>query len=138
MSGVLLATLANGGAAPPGADLPSSISVGDIELTPTNASASLTFSNTGAYSSVGNSASASGTWLLTGAAGDYDIRFTYTGDSIGLTSGTWYNLGTSRVASLSQTVEGTKSASGTIDIRKTSSGVIQDSCTFSISAEEAA
>lgn len=133
MSNAILAVLSNLVEAK-GAYLPDEgIAAIDFTVSPIDAYAEILFGNNGNYSYTGGGF---GQWKVTGAAADYDIRFTYTGDNIGLTSGTWYNLGTTRSASLSQAVVGSKNASGTIAIRRTASGAIQDTCTFSIAAEE--
>lgn len=132
MSSALLAVLANLAEAKE-VELPTNIAANDFSLAPADAYAEIKFNSSGTYT---NTRGAGGIWKFTGAAGDYDIRFTYTGGSIGLTSGTWYNLGTTRTASLSQSTGGVNSANGTIDIRRTASGAIKDTCTFSIEAEE--
>jgi hypothetical protein len=103
-----------------------------------NASAFFEVRSTGvaASSTNGSAPSILGTWLLQGAASDYEIRVTGTGDSPG-TLNTWLNLGTTRSWSLTQTggVSGSKSFSGTWEIRRASSGVIQDSANFLLEVE---
>ncbi len=82
--------------APPVVQLPSSLFIYSDSLD----TATVTFymDYNGTYYSDGNVFAPSGTWLLSGAASDYDVRFTVTSGAInnGGTTGSWLSLGTTR------------------------------------------
>lgn len=83
----------------------------------------------GAYSTI------AGEWLVSGSAANFDARFTPT---IGtLTSGPtgWNNLATSREFIVSQTVVGSKSCTGTLEIRNASTLAVLDTATIVLTAE---
>jgi hypothetical protein len=86
----------------------------------------------------------SGEWMTSGAVADYDVRFTATSGTTpsGVTYGTWLNLATSRVPSLtanraSGAGVGVTTVTGTItvEIRATGSGVVLDTESITITAE---
>lgn len=125
------------GAGAGGAQLPASLSVIDSRISPTNSTASITFSNAGTYSSVGNGSAPSGTWMLYGSGADYDIRFDVTGGALTTGSnGVWENLSVARSWSCTDTtVNGVSNqASGTLQIRRAATGQVVASCPLSISA----
>lgn len=73
------------------------------------------------------------TWLINGAASDYDIRITYLwGDTFtGLTSGTWYNMAVDRYVYLIDSDSGGttyKECCVQVDIRSAFWGTILDTC----------
>jgi len=78
------------------------------------------------------------TWLVVGAASDYEVRATLvTGDA--LTSGvvgTWQALSTSQEWRISVTTPGTKLSELLIEIR-TTAGVVVDSATVTLAASDA-
>ena len=122
------------GGRPIGADLPNGgIAAGDTQIL-ADASASIQFTTLGGWSATNGG---SGTWLLSGAAGDYEIRFTLSSGEI--TSGgpvnTWLALNSGRSIGCDATspYPSSKFASGTIEIRRVT-GELQDSCSFDISA----
>lgn len=121
-----------------GVSLPSSISVLDVEIAPTDATASFTISSAGTYASVGNGSSPSGTWLNIAPASDYDVMFTTSDTPSGDLTNTWLNLASSRSWSVTDaTVNGAPvTAVGTLSIRRSASGVVIDSCSLSIWAEK--
>jgi len=102
-------------------------------------------SGTIATSGTGTSGSTSGTvsrtWLLSGSASDYQIKWDGTGDTSYLISnsglGTWLNGGTN----LSWVIEEddndsvTRSVSGTLSIRDTATSTVQDTVSVTISAD---
>lgn len=138
MSGIQQALL-GAGASGPGVELPVSISVSDVEIAPTDAVATFTIRNTGAYDSVGNESAPSGTWLLAGAAADYDVRFTTTDSPTGALTNTWLNLGTSRAwtcTDTTQTAGGPVTAAGTLELSRAGLATVIESCSLSISASK--
>lgn len=67
------------------------------------------------------------TWLLSGAAGDYEIRAALssgTTPTAGPAMGAWSNLGTTREWSLSRSIVGAVSCVLAVDIRRVSDGVV--------------
>lgn len=74
-----------------------------------------------------------GTWLIAGAASDYEIRVTGTGDDPGNLN-TWLNMGSTRTWELTLPggVADSASFSGTWEIRRASSGVVQDSASLGL------
>lgn len=78
------------------------------------------------------------TWLLSGAAGDYDVRATLTAGALSSgTTGTWLDMGTSREWYCQDSiVDGTPvTATLTIEIRDGTSLVVLDSATITLSSE---
>lgn len=70
-----------------------SFNASNFTFSPTAATAGMTVSNTGAHNRIqGGSSVSQGTWLLSGSAGDYDVRARIDGGSWG----SWLNLATSR------------------------------------------
>jgi hypothetical protein len=109
----------------------------DSELFPTDSTASVSFGSTGALTKTGNGSGAGFDWLRAGAAADFDIRVTATGDTgsmTGPTLSTWHNLGTTRTWLISETAQGTKNVSGTYEIGYTGSGVALGSAAFELQA----
>jgi hypothetical protein len=103
-------------------------------LTPANASATYTLTNTGAEQATGV---ASGTWLVTGTVADYEVRATL--NSGALTSGTvgsWLSLSTSRSWNVTRTDDaaGTTSASMLVEIRVAATTTVIDSATVDFTA----
>lgn len=80
------------------------------------------------------------TWLLQGSASDYDVRLTKsTGDDpeAGSSSlGTWLNLGSGRSWTWDVTTAGgSRSFTGTLSIRDTSTGDVLDTASVSVTLE---
>lgn len=104
----------------------------DSEISPTDALASVIFTNTGTCTNTGNPGF---TWLVTGSASDYDIYVSGTGDTpTGAALDTWHNLGTNREWRLEVTGVGTLSFTGTYQIRAAGGGSTLASNTISIFA----
>ena len=103
----------------------------------------LTADNT-SFSTIGGSAwTGSPTWLYSGSAGDYDVRFDITNgsetnlDASQAQGNQWYNLATSRIFLVidSSPASGDgKTASGQLQIRRTSDNVIVTQTNLSINA----
>lgn len=112
--------------------------VSDIVLTPTDASATYTLSNSGAEEST--PAAVSNTWLLFGAASDYEVRATL--NSGALTSGTvgaWTNLGVTQSWNCTRTLNsaGVSEANLTIEVGRAGAGIAFDSAVVTLYAEVA-
>ena len=117
--------------------LPSTIYVENEEYFSGTSTASFTISSSGVYSGVGNISVPGGAWLLSGTNSDYDVRLTVIAGSFsGDVTGSWLNLGTTRswYKSISSG-SGSTSGIGTLEIRKTSTGVVQVSSSITITAE---
>lgn len=79
------------------------------------------------------------TWLLSGSAGDYQVRATLlSGDTPSGTFGTWQTLSSTRTWSLQDVVADATvlSAIFTVEIRLTSSGVVLDTATIELTSEK--
>ena len=77
-----------------------------------------------------------GEWLRSGAAGDYESRWTTTSGT--LTSGSngaWENLGTTRTWTRNRVAVGGESCIGTLEIRRASDGLVITSATIELYAE---
>ena len=117
-------------------------------VTPTNALSQFRLLNSGsAQKSTTNPESFTtvGTWLLSGAAGDYDVRWDASGDTADLTAGsaainTWLNLATSRLWGLEDTsqVGPQKQVTGPLRIRDASTLAELDTATLTLNAQEGA
>ena len=116
-------------------------SAADSVASPTDSHATLNFNNTGTVTGSGNGGSSSFTWLLGGAAADYDIRVVVTGDTGSMTGSalsTWLNLGTTR----SWTLDDLSSAgvgnavTGTYEIGLTGTATALGSASFDLAAEK--
>jgi hypothetical protein len=98
--------------------------VADFQITPGEAAAEVTFTNTGAYTGSGNIQGFSGNWITpTSAAGSaYDIRMTRNSGSTpsGSATGIWLSLGTTRTWTISQSGAGTTASNVTVEIRNAS------------------
>jgi hypothetical protein len=116
--------------------LPATIFVNDRRIT-ASSTAFFSLLNTGAYSSTGNLAAPSGTWLGAGAASDYDCRLTITSGTLSSgTAATWLNLGTSRTWSKNDPAAGTLALTGigTLEIRRASDLVVVATSTLTLRA----
>lgn len=130
---MLLGASANTGA---DASLPATLSVEDTRGA--SSTASLTLNSAGTYSSSGNVAAPSGTWLLSGSGANFESRATVTSGT--LTSGTantWEALSSNR--SWSKTDSSSVGASPltvtfTLEIRRVSDSVVVTSSTVTLSA----
>lgn len=94
----------------------------------------ITFSSAGTYS-ITDDATSSGTWRLTGASADYDIRWTNTAGTLTTgTAGTWQNLATSRAFGVTRATFGTKTCTGTVEIRSATSLLVVATGTITLNA----
>lgn len=77
------------------------------------------------------------TWLLSGAAGDYEVRATLVSGTApgGSGTGVWLNLGTTRNWTLSAAVGTTQTCTLTIEIRLVATGIVQDTATVTLDSE---
>jgi len=104
-----------------------------IVVSPSTATATYQLTNAGVESAT---LAGTNTWLPAGSAANYDCRLTMTTGSVtGSATGTWLNLGTTRSWSLTQSVIGSASASGTIEIRDASTLTVLGTATVSFYAE---
>jgi len=98
---------------------------------PTNATASYRMNAVGTVDLIGNvTSSPPGEWLVSGAAGSFEVMATVTSGLItGSTTGAWLPLGVTYTWSNTRAggVPGVNNATLQIDIRDTASGVILDS-----------
>jgi hypothetical protein len=117
--------------------LPSDITITDIVVSPSTATASFTLNSSGTYTCAGSIKPADGTWLKgTGTGSDYEARLTVVSGTFTTgTTGSWVSLGTSRQWILAQISVGSSSAAGTLEIRDPSSGVVFTSCNLTLNAE---
>lgn len=117
-------------------NIPATLVASHIGQSPTNGYAEIEFRSDGTIYKQENATNTQlGTWLVAGANSDYEVRMTGTGDSPG-TLNTWEALSTTRTWSLSQNIVGSKVFNGTVEIRKVSTGVVEDSGTVQITAEK--
>ena len=120
---------------PPAVSLPTNISIAD-EMSGGAANASITFNADGTYTGAGSS-STSGNWYTptTGGVGSaYEVRYTLSSGSVTTgTTGTW--LAFPQSWSRNRLTPGFSDASGTLEIRLISSGVVQASTTLTLTAE---
>lgn len=95
--------------------------VTDEQITPSNATAEVTFTNTGTYAGTGNFQNFSGNWITpTSAAGNaYEIRLTVNSGSTptGSATASWLALGTTRTWTISRSGLGSTTSNVTIEIR---------------------
>jgi hypothetical protein len=77
-----------------------------------------------------------GAWLLVGSTSDFQIRVTGTGDTpIGDSLNTWLALTSTRSWGFSLPGQGTRSFTGTAELRRTSDQVVVDSASINIQVE---
>lgn len=75
-------------------------------------------------------------WLEGGSASQADVRIvTTTGTPVGMTSGTWYNCGTTREFYITKTTAGTDQWTGTLEFRNASTLAALDSATIDLYVE---
>jgi len=98
-------------------------------------------SNVGSNGGGGATLMSSETWLITGAASDYDVRWSFTGSTGDVIAnpgnGVWLNLGTSRTWSIrdSDYNPGVKNIIGNLQIRNASTLVVLATGTLSMSVD---
>jgi hypothetical protein len=103
--------------------------------------ASGTIATSGTGTSGATSGTVSRTWLLSGSASDYQIKWDGTGDTGYLISnsglGTWLNGGVNHswVIEEDDNDSVTRSVSGTLSIRDTATSTVQDTVSVTISAD---
>lgn len=112
-----------------------------------DASTNLYISNAGNIQTTGSgtqgavSGAVNRSWMLSGSASDYDVKWDGTGDTSFLTAnaglGTWLNCGTTRTWTIFEddTDSVTRSVSGTLSIRDTATQTVQDTVSVTISAD---
>jgi hypothetical protein len=121
-------------------DVPPSVYTPNLNMRDTHlagiggtASVDFTFYNTGAGQTTGFNVSTPGsfTWLLIGAASDYELYVTNAGlGTISGTLNTWISLGTTRAYSMTES-NNDSSANGTYQIRRASDSVVLSTGTWS-------
>jgi hypothetical protein len=120
--------------------LPASITVNDFQYQ-TDASATFIISDDGTYSSFGSVSSPAGTWLNTGSASSYEVRFTPTSGSVssGDSVSVWLALSSTRswvrTTLYTGQVTATTSVVGTLEIRNASTQAVLTSSTLTLTAE---
>jgi hypothetical protein len=117
-------------------ELPASIAAMDTE-TGTAAVCTLNVLNTGGWNTIGNTLFPSGTWLLRGAAAEYDVMLATTSGTTtsGAALDTWLTLNFSRGWTLTDSTDtGADSFSGTLYIRLNATGTVLASCTVNLTA----
>ena len=116
--------------------LPASLSVDATIESPSTAEASITFDEDGLYETSLNPG-LNIPWFtpdFAGVGADYQIRFAVSSGSVSSgTIDTWLSF--PQTWTRSRTGVGFVEVSGTLEIRLTASGVVQDSCPMSLSAE---
>ena len=112
-----------------------------VSLSPSDASVTYSLTNAGAERGLeGAVLDINNTWLLIGAAGDYECRltvnsgnFTPTGDA----NGSWLSLSSTRSWQVTKTSAGLANSAGcTIEIRDATTLVVLDSATITMIANE--
>ena len=98
--------------------------VANFQVTPGEASVSVSFTSAGAYTGTGNVESFSGNWItpIAAAGSNYDIRLTVNSGSTptGSSTGAWLSLGTTRTWTISQSGLGVTTSNVTVEIRNAS------------------
>lgn len=110
--------------------------VSDIQLTPTDADATYTLNAAG--TEVSSPAAISNTWLITGAASDYEVRATVNSGGVQAgTTGSWLGLGSDRAWSCTRSLNsaGSSDANLTIEIRSATTLAVLDSAVVTLHAE---
>ena len=103
---------------------------------PGTATATLSVSNIGAVvRTINGSGTSLYTWLIVGAASDYDVRATHISGTVPTgTFGSWLNCGTTRSWSLSQGSLGTTTGSFTVELSQAGLATPIASATFTLTA----
>lgn len=108
-----------------------------LALSPDDSSITVSFTNTGLVQISQNSfpSVTQYTWLLSGAASDYQIRATLNSGTLtsGVT-GSWLNFGQSWNVTRTTNVVGTSTATITIEIRDVATSTVQDSGVITLNA----
>lgn len=85
---------------------------------------------------VGSYSDISGEWMLSGAAADYESRFTETSGTVSTGSvGTWQALSSSRTWTVVTGVGTTKTCTGTISIRDAATLDVLDTASITLTCE---
>jgi hypothetical protein len=114
-------------------DFPATLEASDVNSG--SAAASISVKSDGTLDGTGAQAAPSGTWLNVGAASDYEIYVTGTGDTpTGAAVDTWLGLGTTRQWALNASSI-LKDFLGTFSVRRVADSVVVDSGTFHIEAD---
>lgn len=133
----------SGGAPPVATGAAAAAFAGDTENAPSNAVATISFNSSGTQTCIGNGFLSSFTWLLSGAASAYDIRFNTasvvgTATLSGTALGSFVNMGTTRSITLTTVLNGVSSFDSTYDIAFTGSTVPIASGTLALDVEKVA
>ena len=110
-------------------------------MDPADSTASISFVNNGTCNATGNVEATDFSWILAGSgasASSFDIRVSgaaTNGTLSGPAVDAWHNLGTTRTWSMTRTMVGAATFSGTYEIGLASSSTAFVSATFSITAE---
>ena len=122
--------------------LPTTITASELNNNPSDSYAGIRLHSDGTIDltsspSSFNWASDGGTWLLNGAASDYECLATITGGTAtdNGTFGTWLNLGTTREWSSSITFIGTQTCTFSLQIRLVGTGTTIDTATCTVAVD---
>ena len=100
----------------------------DVTMVGITANAYIRFNTSGTVNGASVFTPGTYTWLLSGAASAYDVRYQRTGGSqtalTGVANNTWVNLGTTQTMYLSQSVSGFKDLTADVSIRYTANGTV--------------
>lgn len=130
MSGVLMGCLAGSTGA-------GSVSIADQSISKIGAGiTSASYSLQSGGNTVDQDDSVLETWLLSGAAADYGVYVTKTGDSVTGSLGSWLALSSTRTWGVTAVLSPeTKFATLTVQIRNATTLVVLDTATVTLSAE---
>lgn len=106
----------------------------NFAIDPSDATATFSVTSGGTATNTG---AAGQTWLLSGAAGDYDVRATLASGSspTGSALATWHDCGTTRSWTLTQTTVGLNTCTLTVEIRNGTTLAVLATATITITAE---
>ncbi len=120
----------------------SDLSVDDVTISPTNASATYQLTSAGVINQITNSGGTTspGNWIspVSAAGGNYEVRATVNSGSLTSgTTGSWTALSSSQSWVRQQTSIGTSSCNLTIEIRHATTLVVLDTASITLNAERA-
>lgn len=119
--------------------LPASITETKLAFSPSPATAGMNFNSNGTYAAADGAPA--GNWATpttTGVGSDYEIRWTNTSGTLSSgTAGAWLALTSGQSFAVTQSGVGTKSCTGTVEIRDAATSTVQTTSTVTLSAEVA-
>ena len=120
----------------------SDLSVDDVTISPTNASATYQLTSAGVINQITNSGGTTspGNWIspVAAAGGNYEVRATVNSGSLTSgTTGSWTALSSTQSWVRQQNSIGTSSCNLTIEIRHATSLVVLDTASITLNAERA-